>query len=278
MSIFSIEAAESFGALDWDAMADGVQVDANACRTIGRQANRLLKKRHQILSLVWPVTVATIEDLSQRQQESIITPAWGLMLPPAAVLKKPGLTSATIYLRALVPSSRTVYVRVGTLAKDVETEQQITIAGTGSFAWYSGTITLDVGDREEIRLYGRSADQGALMNTATYGTPNSGLLSGVNLLETSMTLGSGSHSIDEDAVLDGHYIRFFHGFWPAADRRLTGVFTGAGDHVLYFDALDTSTVNNLRLAARTGGSSFEIRQLPNISLAQVLVVTDERAF
>lgn len=281
MSIFSIEAAESFGALDWDAMADGVQVDANACRTIGRQANRLLKKRHQILSLVWPITASTVDDVSQRHMEMVPDGAWGLVLPPQMMLKKPQITSATLYLRALVPNTRTVRVRVGTRASDAEGAQEFDLAGTGSFAYYSTSIALDPGEQEELRLYARTDDTAALMDTGTYGTPNSGTVGTTGVVNIDhFVLPSGSHTIDQDAAIAGHVLRYLRGGFPVttvlAEERITGVVTPGSDHVIQHEPMSPEQLAAVRLNAAV--TTFEIRQLTSLTLAQVLVVTEDRSF
>lgn len=277
MSIFGVDHATSFGALDWDALVDGSQVDANTLRAMGRQANRLLKKRQQIFSLVWPLTATTIEDYSQRQMEFMPDGAWGLVLPPQIALKKPRLVGGTIYLRALVPNTRTVRVRAGTLAVNVEGSQEVDLLGTGSFAWYSAAIALDPGDREELRLYARTENEAALMNTGTYGTPNSGTVgtSGVVNIDH-LILPSGSHSIDHDVAVDGHVLRYLRAGHILAERRITGVVTPGSDHIIQHEPLSSDELAAVRLNAEH--TAFEIRAMTSLILAQVLVVTDERAF
>ena len=277
MSIFGIDHATSFGALDWDALTDGVQVDANTLRAMGRQANRLLKKRHQILSLVWPLTATTLEDYSQRQMEVMPDGAWGLVLPPQTMLKKPRLVGGTIYLRALVPNTRTVRVRAGTRSVNVEGSQEVNLLGTGSFAWYSSTIALDPGDREELRLYARTEDEAALMDTGTYGTPNSGTVGTTGVVNIDhFILPSGSHGIGHDAAVDGHVLRYLRAGHILAERRITGVVTPGSNHILQHEPLSSDELAAVRLNAEH--TAFEIRAMTSLILAQVLVVTDERSF
>lgn len=283
MSIFAIEAAESFGALDWDAMADGVQVDANACRAIGRQANRLLRKRHQILSLVWPITTTTIEDFAQYPAEFIATPADGLILPPLAALKKPGLTSGTAYVRWRATSSARLSLRVGTRAVDVSGQQSLDVTGSGAWAWSEIPLTLQDTELEEISLYVRATRSvGALMDTATFGSPNQDDLDADYLVTaTYLEKVAGSNPSWTDQVArHGHAIQFLDGSEVLAVSTIRGVVAHSGNYALHFDPLPSQVSQRILQGRAASGTriQYEIREIPWIAMAQLLVVTGERSF
>lgn len=283
MSIFGIDHATSFGALDWDALVDGVQVDANTLRVMGRQANRLLKKRHQILSLVWPITTTTIEDFAQYPAEFVATPADGLILPPVPTLKKPGLTSGTAYVRWRAASSASLSLRVGTRAVDVSGQQSLDVTGTGSWEWADIGLTLQQTQVEEISLYVRATTSvGALMDTGTFGSPNQDDLNGDYLVTgTYIEKVAGSNpSWDEEIGRHGHAIQFLDGSEVLGVSTIRGVVRHAGKYALQYDSLPQHIMQRI-LEGRAASATriqYEVREIPWIALGQLLVVTAERSF
>lgn len=274
MSISTIEKATTFGALDLDAISDGSSYSALVARGLGRQANRLLAKRHQILSLVWPITASTVDDVSQYRAEWRITPLASMILPPLAMLKKPGITSGTLYLRALIPNGRKVFLRAGTLAIDAEQRQELECTGTGAWAWYSMTVALDPREAERLTLYARAADAGALLDTATYGSPASGTAAPGHITPTQLRIDS-PHTLDTSLVDAGHYLDFIIDGSIMVQRPVLTMDDSASHAMLGFATLDLSFA--VLLHSYVGSVSWELRQQPWLALGQVLVVTDERS-
>jgi hypothetical protein len=278
MTFRAFQVAESFGALDKAAIEDGASLGAMQARTMARQANRLLKKRHQVLNLMWPVTTTTINDLAQYANESVALPQSSMMIAPCPALKKPGIVGATAYFRVRAGNGMKYALRVGTVAVDRPQSQEVAVTGTGSWQWASVSIALDPGDQERITVYLRAdGASGALMNTATYGSPNTGTLTVDDVLgQTAMEEHAGGVTWDTDLVIDGHFIRFLQYGQPVADRQITLLRDHGGHHTLVFDPLTADQFRSLSQRGRFTEVTYEIREMPWIAMAQVLVVTDER--
>lgn len=278
MTFRTFQVAESFGALDKAAIEDGASLGAMQARVMARQANRLLKKRHQILNLMWPTPTTTINDLPQYANESVALPQSSVMIAPCPALKKPGITSATAYFRVRAGNGMKYALRVGTVAVDRPQSQEVAVTGTGSWQWASVSIALDPGDQERITVYLRAdGNSGALMNTATYGSPNAAtLLIGDIVGESYLELHSTNPSWTDALVVDGHFIRLISQGVPIADRQIINLHDHGAYHVVVFEPLGQALVGNFNTRARFVNASFEIREMPWIAMAQVLVVTDER--
>lgn len=293
MSIYSLEAATAFGALDYDAMVDGRAVDANVARTMVRQANRLIRKRHQLLNLTWPMRL----DDGQYRVEMVGAMYDEALLAPLTIRKKPGLTAADIYLRVHAPSGRQVRFSFGTRGQPDYTQQSVSHTGTGSWANVTRALTLDAGPVETLQVYYRAEGEGALMDTATYGGPNTDDLEDFALTETSIySVDSPQPTWNEAAIARaGHYIRVLVRGQPVASSRiLHGNSAVNNDHALHYDRLSTgygrSAVGGIfgrllpdQLAIDVGldpdptQNTWEIRELAWFGLAQVLVVAQDRA-
>jgi hypothetical protein len=292
MSIYSLEAATAFGALDYDAMVDGRAVDANVARTMVRQSNRLIRKRQQLLNLVWPMRL----DDSQYRVEMVGAIYDEALLAPLTIRKKPGLTVADIYLRVLAPSGRQVRFSFGTRGQPDYTQQSVLHTGTGSWANVTRTLTLDAGPVETLQVYYRAEGEGSLMDTATYGGPATGDLVDYALTETSLyNVDSPQPTWNEAAIARaGHYIRVLVRGQPVASSRiLHGNSATNNDHALHYDRLATGYERfpvsrifgllpdqlsiNVGLDPDPTQNTWEIRELAWFGLAQVLVVAQERA-
>ena len=295
MSIYSLEAATAYGALDYDAMVDARSLDANVARAMVRQSNRLIRKRHQLLNLVWPSRV----DDSQYRVEMVGAMYDEPLLAPLTVRKKPGLTTADVYLRVVVPSGRQVRFSFATRAQPNFVEQSVLHTGTGSWANVTRELTLDPGPLETLQVYYRAEGEGALMDTATYGGPNTDDLEDYALTPTSLySVDSPQPTWDEAAIARaGHYIRLLVRGTPVASSRiLHGNSAVNNDHALHFDPLGEYVsmpvlVGQDPFRQRTGviqrleegldpdptQNTWEIRELAWFGLAQVLLVAQERA-
>lgn len=295
MSIYTLESATSFGGLDYDAMVDGRSLDANVARAMVRQANRLIRKRHQLLNLVWPSRL----DDSQYRVEMVGAMYDEALLAPLTIRKKPGLTTADVYLRVVVPSGRQVRFSFATRAQPDYTQQSVLHTGTGSWANVTRELTLDPGPLETLQVYYRAEGEGALMDTATYGGPNTDDLEDYALTETSLySVDSPQPTWDEAAIARaGHYIRVLVRGTPVARSRiLHGNSSVNNDHALHYDALATG-FQSVHLAVGLFGfgsrrplistdrgldpdptqNVWEIRELAWFGLAQLLLVAQERA-
>lgn len=293
MSIYSLESATVFGALDYDAMVDGRALDANVARTMVRQANRLIRKRHQLLNLVWPMRL----DDGEYRVEMVGAMFDDPLIAPLTIRKKPGLTAADVYLRVHAPSGRQVRFSFSTRGQPDYTQQSVVHTGTGSWANVTRTLTLDAGPVETLQVYYRAEGEGSLLDTGTYGGPDTDDLEDYALTETSLySVASPQPTWDEAAIARaGHYIRVLVRGQPVASSRiLHGNSATNNDHALHFDRLATgyerSAVGGIfgrllpdQLNIEVGldpdptENVWEIRELAWFGLAQVLVVAQERA-
>lgn len=293
MSIYALEAATAFGALDYDAIVDGVPVDANRARTMVRQSNRLIRKRQQLLQLTWP---SRLDDGAYRVE--LVAPiAWEPILAPLSIRKKPGLTVADIYLRVRVPSGRQVRFGFGTRAQPDPSQATILHTGTGAWEYITRELVLDPGASETLLLCARAEGEGALMDTATYGAPNTDTLEDYALTGSSLySVASPQPTWDEVAIAHaGHYVRMLVRGQPLMSRQiLHGNSAVNNDHALHF-AESSYVADIVRLAPGMVGlprvpiyidagldsdpanNTWEIRELAWYALAQVLLVAQERA-
>lgn len=279
MSIATLEQASAFGALDADAIADGTSYSALVARNMGRQANRLLAKRHTLLSLIWPMTSEEAGDYSQYRAEWLASTADELILPPMTIRKKPGIVAADVYLRVYAASGVDVEFRLQTRAQQQRLQQVLTVVGTGAWAWATRELVLDSGELEELHVYARTGnDNGALMDTGTYGSPATGTIdSGDWLTSTSYTHHGSGITWDEQLVSAGHVFRILDNGLVLGDQAITNVVNLSGNHTIYFQGLSVDQWQRISGAAAAGRSlDYEIRELPWFALAQILVVSKER--
>ena len=292
MSIYTLEAATAFGALDYDAMSDGVSFNANVARTMVRQSNRLIRKRHQLLNMVWPMRV---QGDGESSFEMMTATEYELLLAPFSIRKKPGLTKADIYMRVYVPSGRTLDLAFATLGQPNYTQQQVSHPGTSGWANVTRELTLHPGPIESLSIFARMAGQGALMNEATYGGPNSGDLTDYAVTYDHLSnVNSPQPTWDEVLIArDGHYIDFSVRGSLLTSRRIlgSGNSVAGNDHSLRFDAwsrqIQRDEFGRLSIAPFApvlhgfdpdpAQNTWEIRVLTWWGLAQVLVVAQERA-
>lgn len=291
MSIYALEAATAFGALDYDAIVDGVPVDANRARTMVRQSNRLIRKRQQLLQLTWP---SRLDDGAYRVE--LVAPiAWEPILAPLSIRKKPGLTVADIYLRVRAPSGRQVRFGVATRAQPDPAQSTILHTGTGAWEYITREVVLDPGASETLLLCARAEGEGALMDESTYGGPNTDTLEDYAFSGSSLySVSSPQPTWDEAAIAHaGHYIRLLVRGQPLASSRiLHGNSAINNDHALHCDDIGASSIPTVALfgqvLARSDGvdggfdsdpanNTWEIRELAWYALAQVLLVAQERA-
>jgi len=279
----AFQTATSFGALDKAAIADGTSLGAMQARTMARQANRLLQKRHQVLNLMWPITALTIEDYSQYHQEFIATNELVGMLPPAFVLKKPHVTTGTVYLRVRASSGAKLTVQAHTIATGDAAGATVDVTGTGSWQWATIDVSLDPGAQERLQLSLRATGtKGALMDTGTWGTPNSGTVADGDVFTVNRyeKLVGSNATWDPELAGAGHVFVLFENSARVAEQRITAVIDKGSHHELNFEFLPGDVYNRLNQvrALGTGRVTYEIRELPWLAVAQVLLVTGERSF
>lgn len=287
MTLRTPEAAGAFGALDGDALAiDGNALSSLELRALSTTTNHLIRRGHQCLNLIWPVTQTTIEGRAMYANEfTASVGSWELVHPPVTVPKKPGLTTGTVYVVALIPSGADVEFTVQTGASQRLQDQAVTCAGTGAFERYTLPVEFVSGSTDSVAVYARAGARGAPMDESTYGAPNSWTMDWANgdrltsrhgLIKASPTAANWNTATPTIAE-DGHEVRFFDGGSGALLHagRITHVDSSQS---LIFDAMSAATRDEIWQKAQlsTTPPTVEITEIPTVAVAQILGVLNDR--
>lgn len=175
-SLSQLEVAAPFGALDSDACTASEFISAHVLRTMQNNARRLAYRGEYLIDQVW--TANGSSDAEEDGGRMLDVPReWMRFLGPCTVQRKRHLLTGTLQVRARITSGATVYLQVETgqhTLSSVASTNVLTMAGTGSWAWYTLTgVRLGRTDADDISFWVRAAaDQPWL--TATYGSPDTG--------------------------------------------------------------------------------------------------------
>lgn len=179
MSITSPEYPSIYGALDSAIYVDGDACDAAVLREIARSANRLLAVGHPLINWAFD---AKASGESGGMLLGWGYPFWMQILPgPVTRPKKPGLTRASLRVRATARSGERIYIQIATMAAPYDpaangtASNVLTITGTGSAAWYElDDIPIDYGGVDYVTIYAMGEPTSTAGSTGTYGSPNTG--------------------------------------------------------------------------------------------------------
>lgn len=279
------EIAQTLGALDSTAIADGTAAHAHVLRETARNANRLRGKRHPLLVAAWDIDTTGSE--TDGGLYWIAPPVWVMAMPgPIPIPKKPDLVRADVRIRATVTSGATVYFQIETSEHVFAPHAQsgdanvVTCVGTGSLATYA----IDVADGlrtsarhlDTLRIWVRGDPTATALDTATYGSPASGTLNGASdyvfpreLSDNSATWNSsssGSAHMDQGGY--GVYFKDGAGNTVVSHRVITDV--PATNRLSFWPPL---TVNETRAAY---GRGYVIVQLPQARVAGISVYAADR--
>lgn len=272
MALSTLEADTVFGALDPDAVVDGRALDSLTLRTIGRQTNLLLRKQQIILNCVWPITTQTIEGNSTYRAEFNAKPDNEQVWPTFDLPKMPGPSSATIYFYARIPTSLTMIFTIVVLDAGVF---ELECAGTGDWELYSRSILIPAGLSMRVRIFHRGVGVGDLLDTGTYGTPDSGTLASTDALDATGFARPGATWTT--ALAPAGYIFNLYSYEGVlqASRRIAS--SGAFG-LRWNDSIPYSLIATLQSSLNLGRpGTFDIRSLPGYALAQMAIVSDERS-
>lgn len=211
MSIHTPSKYTTFGALDSVAFEDGSGFSAHLLRAIGANSNRLACRAEHLMSFVWPIRSAGETDPDPMLVH--LASDWIQISPPFTVPKKLGITRAEFRAIAAVPGTDTAYIQIATLARpfdpaaDTQTpgDSILKMTGDGDNDWdaYADNgngVELVPGESEEISLFAKGDGAQALMNTGTYGTPNTGTSNGLGWDEFSASGASWNVAIQNGDV------------------------------------------------------------------------------
>ncbi len=272
MALSALEADSVFGTLDPDAIVDGRALDSLALRTIGRQTNLLLRKQQTILNVVWPITTQTIEGNTAYRAEFNATPDNKQVFPTFDLTKMPGPTTAIIYFYARIPTTLTMIFTVEVINVGIF---EVEAEGTGDWELYSGTVSVPPGLALRVRIFHRGLGVGDLLNTGTYGAPDSGTFASTDSLEiTSFTRPGATWTAGLAPA--GHVFNVYNYEGTlVATRRITSSYP---TQLFWDDAIDFGLIQRLSSSLNIGRpGTFDIRALPGYALAQIAIIADERA-
>jgi len=198
VSILDLEIATQFGALDTDALTDGGALHAHALRQLAMSSHRLAERGGPMVQLMWDSStdVAESETIGGALLGYAVGQSWiPLYVGPVAYPKKPNARTATAKIMLEYANGSDVFVCVQTsqadLTSDLSALNVIKCRGTGSLETYTlEDIPMGTGSAEPLAFWIRPADAGDLMDTATYGSPNTGtpeLVQAVGMLDNDAT-------------------------------------------------------------------------------------------
>lgn len=153
------EIASAYGTLDDTAFEDGMCFHAHMARTITMNASRLASKGQHLFTLVYPIQTANGETTYNGARTIVPTTAWTRLTAPIAIPKRPGLSSATVYVMAQIWTGHQVWMQVTSQAHpflNTATPQStnvIEMVGTGSLTAYNKSgILVSAGQYDEIEI------------------------------------------------------------------------------------------------------------------------------
>lgn len=287
MSILDLEIASQYGALDTDALTDGGALHAHALRQLAMSSHRLAERGGPMCQLMWDSSTDASEDgaIGGALFGYAVGQSWiPLYVGPVAFPKKPNARTATAKIMLDYANGSDVFVCVQTsqaeLTSDLSAPNVIKCRGTGSLETYTlEDIPLGTGAAEPLAFWIRPADSGDLMDTATYGSPNTGtpeLVQAVGMLDNDAawnTTSSGSTNLGGsnfsvvflDADTDYPLIRprriawvQFNGRWIQFEQPLNN----REQYVL------TQSIDQARL-------KYEIREARTYRVASIAVYADD---
>jgi len=286
MSIFDPEVASAFGGIDSDAVVDGYACSAALQRAIAMVSNRLATRGHELFNYVWPEEPHSDDGDSglKDNMEVFLYPFWRPITPPIVVPKKPGLNRANLRMRVKVTSGDESEFQLETIDDPFSPTHGTHIAshtGTGSFAWVTlDDVPINVGSMERMRVWGRSLSQGALGDTATYGSPNSATLSagaGDVLYRNAVKDVSNTWTAPPDDWSSGGFMVWFEdasGNYVAVPRKITSTNL-SNDEILFSPDLTDVEFSGARNAIITGSGVYSIRKLTDCSICNIMAFSPD---
>ena len=286
MSILDLEIATQFGALDTDALTDGGALHAHALRQLAMSSHRLAERGGPMVQLMWDSStdVAESETIGGALLGYAVGQSWiPLYVGPVAYPKKPNARTATAKILLEYANGSDVFVCVQTsqadLTSDLSAPNVIKCRGTGSLETYTlEDIPMGTGAAEPLAFWIRPADAGDLMDTATYGSPNTG--SPEQVSTTGMhdqdaawnTTASGSPHLGNSNMsivfLDADTS------YPLVRPRRIALVTGSGQWLQFDQALTSREQYIVGQSIDQARLKYEIREARSYRVASIAVYAD----
>lgn len=274
-SIYAIETASLYGALDSDAIVDGAPAAAHTLRAMARSAHRLLAKRETVVAEAWDV------DGDDGETSSPVGPAWPFWVQvgrwPVRKMRRRELYDVSLGVRidgdARVDFQLATRRRPFTAAPDPSAPNLWSLTGSGDYvAELREGIEGAPEELDELELYVRGEVSDDLASTGTYGTPNTGSVARV--WGASLYASGAAWNTSGSVLSFRHALVFVDGAGAFIDapRVIVGVGEDtSGKYLLFHPPVDAIA------AARLASADFEIRQLPTWRLSHLTVATQERS-
>jgi hypothetical protein len=288
-SLPAIEIASLLGALDSAVIADGAPASAHVLRTVAMNGNRLRSKGHPLMTLAWDADESATE--VKGGLFWIAPPFWVQACPgPVPVSKKPGLVKGDARIVAKVLDSHRVLFQLSTVQHPYSDRGQagddnmVTCTGDGDndYDVYSLDVSeglrLDYGPAETLTLWMRGDPSTTLMDTGTYGTPNTGTLNQAGdyvsidqMNDASAAWNTSGNTPDKG----GHAIIWKDGAGNILVSHRMIVAVDAATRLSFWPQISEA---ERRLITRNAGAgaSYDIVKLPEVRLGAVTVVAADR--
>lgn len=283
MSIFRApEVPTRYGALDNEAFEDMADDGAEVVREQVRGSNLLTGREHLVYR--W-VTRANPPASEVGWGLACAPPFWQLALPMlpegTPVEKKYGLRRVRMRIRAEIDDQRMVEIHLATSNDsdpNAASAPTMVLRGVGAPEVYEvEDVPVRRAAGEVIALYMRArVDLGndPLLDTATFGGANSGVIDSANNLFSMRDVGAGWNATGNMAHLGGHYLvtRDQAGAqrMGAAEIRAVGPDAGAG---LTDELIFSPPATDYRHLI---GANYEIRKLPHVRFFSVAIYAQDR--
>lgn len=177
------EVATEYGGLDDAAFDDGSPVSAHVLREMARNGNRLTGRGDLLAQ--WNAYAEDGVDGLRSVARMFAAPYWQFLLPIPIleVEKRSGVDTVLVRLRVLVEAGFSVLFFVGTSLRptpaNTRSADQVAVAGSASIQNVDITVPVRRSRGELLSVYVRhvvNTTTDTLMDTATYGTPNTGVI------------------------------------------------------------------------------------------------------
>lgn len=289
MSILDLEIASQYGALDTDALTDGGALHAHALRQLAMSSHRLAERGGPMCQLMWDSSTDASEDgaIGGALFGYAVGQSWiPLYVGPVAFPKKPNARTASAKIMLDYANGSDVFVCVQTsqaeLTSDLSAPNVIKCRGTGSLETYTlEGIPLGTGAAEPLSFWIRPADSGDLMDTATYGSPNTG--------EPEAVSTTGMHDQDASWNLTGNTTGLDHlgnsnqsivfldtdTDYPLIRPRRIGLVSGSGQWLQFNQPLSTREQYLVGQSIDQARLKYEIREARTYRVASIAVYADD---
>lgn len=288
-SIRTAEAFSTYGGLDSTSVNQAAPYSSHVLRTLAKGVNRLTTRAHPLFNMVWLEREAT--EYRASTFDGYVPNAWEALLPPITIMKKPGLSTCALRVRAKIATGNTMKIRVITSATGDESVREsdsgniMTVTANGSYAYNDLTgIPISDGEFDTVSLLISGENPSSLAATATYGSPNTALADyiGTNTLIDD----SATWNLTGNTLAGKAFLRFVDASSNriTTDREITEVQARVGEatgNILRFEPpLSRFERAAAVYYADTNGTAatgaYEVHSAPKFNITQIAMICEGR--